>query len=61
MSESQHLTGSSPVPVPLLDVVGGNAPLREEISGRHRPCRRFGTIPPGTRLSPAGGGGGSTV
>ena len=31
MKESQHLTGSSPVPVPLLDVVGGNAPLREEI------------------------------
>jgi len=31
MKDSQHLTGTSTVPVPLLDVVGGNAPLRDEI------------------------------
>ncbi len=31
MNASQHLSGSTPPAVPLLDVVGGNAPLREEI------------------------------
>ncbi len=31
MKDSQQLTTSTPVSVPLLDVVGGNAPLRAEI------------------------------
>ncbi len=31
MNASQHLSGTTPVSVPLLDVVGGNVPLRDEI------------------------------
>ena len=31
MTDSRHTTTEEPVPVPLLDVVGGNEPLRSEI------------------------------
>ncbi len=31
MTDSRQMTSNGPVPVPLLDVVGGNRPLRDEI------------------------------